>query len=1315
MARIPATHRSDFTNMLVEAWAKVCRILAFYQERIAAEGYLDSAIEPFSVIALAGMAGEKRIPAISATTYLAVRITDAAGQPDRLCLSRDHPLVVQNVPPAGQLPVVFEVSDSIELRAAWNAMPALPECSADAPVLRPWSRSIRLAGTDSGARVGATLHLRAGGANPPRSWLVAIAEVVTDRRRGCTIVTWAEPLVSPEEKEDWSYPVAEIILLSRSAGLFGANAAAWSDVPPVTQAVIGVRAGGVLRHADDGADATSDASTPSWQAAAIDGDVQAIVATQGDVLYAVGSGAWRSEDHGLSWRALTLPPGRYDLLAVAVAGASLYAGDASGKVVQSSDGGTTWTALPPLVAWTPPTGFGRDVLDALHLAKRPAANRWPLSAAIRALAITAEAGNLFAGTDNGVLRRAANGLHWAPFNDGFPEINPESGAAAVKVAALAEFAGWLVAATDHGLFASPLDRPGWFAVDIPTLPPGAQLHDLATNAVTVDGDAIATLFVASSAGIAATPDLNRWADFSVHTAEGDPGVTKVAAGPSGVIAATAGGVTRSGAYAPHWSYWAEQELDLFTADLSLAAGLDGGHVGPGLIARFARFAIALSPDARVTTIETGKVWDVTQPGDTAEAYRLYAETTLRVARHVAIAAGDVRSIAMTSQASVLAAAPGAVLNTEWPDFTTGGSALVLDRKALGVDPPGMLALVGSSGAVTPQPETRSIIGNETVAARGFGKQATVTRVLLDGPDLPALDPRTAVAWLDSSPLAAHAASVIAVPGIGGGRLTLGGGAAGIAPGRRLIVSGPRPLVAIMSRGATDPPAPVAGCLADIAPQLDQAGLPAALKDCLSAAGIKLSLDTTIHVVVPGSLWLMHDGDRAWRLDISGTSIGIASTGLAELLAPPANPAGAWVVVTADGERRYPAAAVHAVIVPATADMTVRAEAVTVAAIGPIATGRWQVDIEPPLCRLYDSLSCRVSANVVTATQGETVPLEILGTGQPSRANQVFRLHRGPLSYTREADGTPRPLLSLEVNGDTGRSLRFGAQPAGIRGEAWSLTIGLPRHDPADRVYELVTDADGNTAVRFGDGRHGTRLPSGENNIAATYRVGAGRAGNVAANSLIALRKRVPGIRAVTNPLAATGGAEAEPIEHLRARTRERATAAERVVTVADHARRAMTYPGIESAAAATISRAAESPYLLVTVVPAETAVAEPDWAGLRAWIEAVSPRRVPITIATARTLLVGIDLTITPVPGADIDTVEEGVRHRLIAAFGVDGRPLGAQLDPADITAVAKTVPGVERATVSRIRQPVAVAAATPGALDRIALDPADIRIETRP
>ena len=57
---------------------------------------------------------------------------------------------------------------------------------------------------------------------------------------------------------------------------------------------------------------------------------------------------------------------------------------------------------------------------------------------------------------------------------------------------------------------------------------------------------------------------------------------------------------------------------------------------------------------------------------------------------------------------------------------------------------------------------------------------------------------------------------------------------------------------------------------------------------------------------------------------------------------------------------------------------------------------------------------------------------------------------------------------------------------------------------------------------FGDGTRGARLPSGVNNLRATYRKGLGNDGNVAAEKLTQLITRPLGLKTVSNPLAAAG-------------------------------------------------------------------------------------------------------------------------------------------------------------------------------------------------
>jgi len=67
------------------------------------------------------------------------------------------------------------------------------------------------------------------------------------------------------------------------------------------------------------------------------------------------------------------------------------------------------------------------------------------------------------------------------------------------------------------------------------------------------------------------------------------------------------------------------------------------------------------------------------------------------------------------------------------------------------------------------------------------------------------------------------------------------------------------------------------------------------------------------------------------------------------------------------------------------------------------------------------------------------------------------------------------------------------RPAGIKvelqiaGELWRQVPTLETAGPEDRVFVTSTNPNGTTTVLFGDGTNGARLPTGTNNIAATYR------------------------------------------------------------------------------------------------------------------------------------------------------------------------------------------------------------------------------------
>ena len=109
---------SDPAIALLDAWALVADVLAFYQERIANEGFLRTAVERRSILELARLIGYRLRPGVAASVHLAYT------------LEKNTAVVIpegarsQSVPGPGELPQSFETADKLAARAEWNTLQA---------------------------------------------------------------------------------------------------------------------------------------------------------------------------------------------------------------------------------------------------------------------------------------------------------------------------------------------------------------------------------------------------------------------------------------------------------------------------------------------------------------------------------------------------------------------------------------------------------------------------------------------------------------------------------------------------------------------------------------------------------------------------------------------------------------------------------------------------------------------------------------------------------------------------------------------------------------------------------------------------------------------------------------------------------------------------------------------------------------------------------------------------------------------------------------------------------------------------------------
>jgi Baseplate J-like protein len=325
-------------------------------------------------------------------------------------------------------------------------------------------------------------------------------------------------------------------------------------------------------------------------------------------------------------------------------------------------------------------------------------------------------------------------------------------------------------------------------------------------------------------------------------------------------------------------------------------------------------------------------------------------------------------------------------------------------------------------------------------------------------------------------------------------------------------------------------------------------------------------------------------------------------------------------------------------------------------------GRSVVVLREPLRGAYDRGALQVHGNVAPATHGETVR-EVLGSGDAGRAWQRFGLRQPPLTHVHAAEsGGRRSTLEVWVDG--------------IR---WDEAPTLFGRGPRERLFSAQQDAEGGTRVQFGDGRNGARLPSGRENVAAVYRRGIGREGNVAAGQLSLLLTRPLGIRSVANPLPATGGDDPETLERARENAPLTVLTLDRIVSLRDYEDFARTFAGVAKAMA-TWTWSGRGRGVLVTVAgPQGDAVPDggPVQTALRAALARYGDALIPVEVRAYRPARFRVSAGLRAHPAHDPARVLAAAQEALRARFSFAARAFGQGVALSEVIAALQEVPGV--------------------------------------
>jgi hypothetical protein len=315
-----------------------------------------------------------------------------------------------------------------------------------------------------------------------------------------------------------------------------------------------------------------------------------------------------------------------------------------------------------------------------------------------------------------------------------------------------------------------------------------------------------------------------------------------------------------------------------------------------------------------------------------------------------------------------------------------------------------------------------------------------------------------------------------------------------------------------------------------------------------------------------------------------------------------------------------------------------------------------------LARWYRRESVRILANVVKATNGDTRG-EVLGAGDATQALQTFTLQQPPLTYV--AAPTPDGVVStLAVR---------------MNDVLWHLTDDLVDARPTDHVYVTTTADDGKVSLTFGTGVHGARLPTGSDNVRAVYRKGIGKGANVKAGQIATALSRPLGVSAVTNPLAATGGADPESRDDARRNIPIALQALGRVVSLRDYADFARTFAGIAKASAVRISNGVTQ-FVHLTIGGVDDIDIDPTsdlYVNLVQALSDFGDPYQPFVVALREKLIIAGAAKVRVLPDYLWAAVAPKIRAALVDAFSWEHRQFGQPVFPSDVVSVIQGVEGV--------------------------------------
>jgi hypothetical protein len=319
---------------------------------------------------------------------------------------------------------------------------------------------------------------------------------------------------------------------------------------------------------------------------------------------------------------------------------------------------------------------------------------------------------------------------------------------------------------------------------------------------------------------------------------------------------------------------------------------------------------------------------------------------------------------------------------------------------------------------------------------------------------------------------------------------------------------------------------------------------------------------------------------------------------------------------------------------------------------------------------HDSATAVLLGNAAASSHGEMVRDEALGAGDASATFPRYALKKKPLTHL-PGKGPDGLVASLEVR---------------IGGVRWREVAGLFGQPPDAAVYEVRTVEDGTSVIQFGDGVAGAVPPTGRANVTATYRVGAGLQGRVAANALTTLLAKPTGLAAATNPVAAEGGADPETLTMARESAPRTVRTFGRAVSLRDFEDLVTASGEIAKAYATFVWDGLDRAIHLTIAGQAGALLSDQARRELGETLKAARDPNHRLLIANHVKVFVELEAGVAVHPDYDRDSVLAQVRTAVLAALSFDALRLGQPIHLSDLVRIMQDVPGVVFVDVDRLQ-----------------------------